>query len=114
MDIFYDPTNQPLDDKLFSPIHAHFPQEIYYQANNQPELQYGTNETNISDFFDSVVNWDAFSYDTSSQDLSSSFFNFKDNGSGSDSDVEMANMTVCDDPFYHLVILDCCHKKDFY
>ncbi|CAJ1970591.1 unnamed protein product [Sphenostylis stenocarpa] len=92
VDMFYDPTNQQLDDKLFSPVHAHFPPEIYYQANNQSEFQYGTND-NMSDFFDSVVNWDAISYDTSSLDLSSSFLNVKDNGSGSDSDVEMANMT---------------------
>ncbi|KHN46203.1 NAC domain-containing protein 78 [Glycine soja] len=92
VDIFYDPTNLPLDDKLFSPVHAHFPTDFYYQANNQSELQYGTNE-NISEFFDSVVNWDAFSHDTSSLDLSSSFLiNNTDNGSGSDSDVEMTNM----------------------
>ncbi|XP_027940384.1 protein NTM1-like 9 isoform X1 [Vigna unguiculata] len=85
---FYDPTKQQLlDDKLFSPVHAHFPPEIYYQS----ELQYGTND-NMSDFFDSV-NWDAISYDTSSLELGSSFLNVKDNGSGSDSDVEMANMT---------------------
>lgn len=85
---FYDPTNQQLDDKLFSPVHAHFPPEIYYQS----ELQYGTNN-NMSDFFDSV-NWDAISYDTSSLELGSSFLNVRDNGSGSDSDVEMTNMTV--------------------
>ncbi|XP_014505174.1 protein NTM1-like 9 isoform X2 [Vigna radiata var. radiata] len=84
---FYDPTNQQLDDKLFSPVHAHFPPEIYYQS----ELQYGTNN-NMSDFFDSV-NWDAISYDTSSLELGSSFLNVRDNGSGSDSDVEMTNMT---------------------
>ncbi|TKY56417.1 NTM 9 [Spatholobus suberectus] len=89
VDIFYDPANLQLDDKLFSPVHAHFPPEIYYQANNQSELQYGTNETNISDYFD----LDAFSYDTSSLELSSSLLNVKDNGSSSDSDVEMANMT---------------------
>ncbi|RZB69740.1 protein NTM1-like 9 [Glycine soja] len=91
VDIFYDPTNQQLDDKLFSPVHAHLPADFYYQANNQSELQYGTSE-NISEFFDSVVNWDSFSYATSSLDLGSSFLNPKDNGSGSDSDVEMANM----------------------
>ncbi|XP_068486028.1 NAC domain-containing protein 91-like isoform X2 [Phaseolus vulgaris] len=84
---FYDPTNQQLDDKLFSPVHAHFPPEIYYQS----ELQYGTND-NMSDLFDSV-NWDAISYDTSSLEPCSSLLNVKDHGSGSDSDVEMANMT---------------------
>ncbi|KAL2317538.1 hypothetical protein Fmac_031414 [Flemingia macrophylla] len=84
-DIFYDPTSHPLDDKLFSPVHAHFPQGIYYQ--NQPELPYSTNDTSFSDIF----NWDAFSYDTSSLDLSSSLLHVKDNGSGSDSDVEMAS-----------------------
>ncbi|KAK7301000.1 hypothetical protein RJT34_11854 [Clitoria ternatea] len=94
VDIFYDPTNQQLDDKLFSPVHAHFPPEFRYPANNQSELQYGTNEANISDFFDSVVNWDAISYDDSSSlDISSTWPNVKDNGSCSDSDVEMANMT---------------------
>ncbi|XP_020205492.1 NAC domain-containing protein 62 [Cajanus cajan] len=91
VNIFFN-TTEPLDDKLFSPVHAHFPQEIYYQTNNQPELQYGTNETNFSNIFESI-NWDAFSYDTSSLDVSSSLLNIKDNGSGSDSDVEMANIT---------------------
>ena len=115
VDIFYDPTNQQLDDKLFSPVHAHFPTDFYYQANNQSELQYGTSE-NISEFFDSVVNWDSFSYATSSLDLGSSFLNPKDNGSGSDSDVEMTNMLVSNrsDPFYPLVILDFFHQNDFY
>ncbi|XP_027369168.1 NAC domain-containing protein 62-like isoform X2 [Abrus precatorius] len=94
VNIFYDPINQQLDDKLFSPVHAHFPPEFSYQPNNQPELLYGTNEPNISDFFDSVVNWDAFSHDDSSSlDLSSTLINVKEYGSGSDSDVEMANMT---------------------
>ncbi|KAK7385481.1 hypothetical protein VNO78_31203 [Psophocarpus tetragonolobus] len=90
VNMFYDPTSRQLDDKLFSPVHAHFPPDFYYQDNNQPEHQYGTNETNI-DFFDSVVNWSEFCYDTSSLDLISSILNAKDNGSGSDSEVEMAN-----------------------
>ncbi|KAJ1431771.1 NAC domain [Sesbania bispinosa] len=94
LDIFYDLTNEQLDDKLFSPVHAHFPSGFYYQPNNELQLQYGTNETTISDFISSVVNWDEFSHEESSSlELNSALINVKDNGSCSDSDVDMANMT---------------------
>ncbi|KAK7321329.1 hypothetical protein VNO77_31860 [Canavalia gladiata] len=106
VNIFYDPTYQQLDDKLFSPVHAHFPQEFCYQPNNQSEPMYGTNEANISDFIYSVVNWDAVSFeDSSSHEQSSSMPNIKDNGSGSDSDVEMINMT-------HLQALHADYAKE--
>ncbi|CAK8537731.1 unnamed protein product [Lathyrus sativus] len=83
-DIFDDPPLEPLDDKLFSPVHAHFPPEFYHQANNEL-FQYGTNKTDISDFFDSAVNWD---------DLCDSIYlEDENNGLCSVSDVEMANMT---------------------
>ncbi|CAI8607992.1 unnamed protein product [Vicia faba] len=41
-DIFYDPLLVLLDDKLVSPVHAHFPPEFYHQANNEL-FQYGEN-----------------------------------------------------------------------
>ncbi|TKY73998.1 NTM 9 [Spatholobus suberectus] len=66
-DIYYDPSNELLDDKFFSPVLAHIQPEFHYQANieldNQYGLQYGTNETNISDFLNSVVNWDQVPYE---------------------------------------------------
>ncbi|GAU25748.1 hypothetical protein TSUD_216800 [Trifolium subterraneum] len=89
-DIFDDPQFEPFDDKLFSPVHAHFPREFNYQANNEFEFQYGTNEIDVSDFFNSAVNWDECSYEASS----SCFLSRKDNGSCSDSDAEMAKMTM--------------------
>lgn len=114
-DIFYNPTNGQLDDKLFSPVHAHFPPEFYYQPNNELELQYGSNEADVSDFINSAVNWDEFSREeNSSLELNSTLLNVKDSGSCSDSDVEMANMTVSNssDPFRLLVIPGFCHQND--
>ncbi|CAJ2652383.1 unnamed protein product [Trifolium pratense] len=97
LDIFEDPQFEPLDDKLFSPVHAHFPREFNYQPNTEfefqygtNEFQYGTNETDVSHFFNSAVNWDEFSYEASS----SCFLSHKDNGSCSGSDAEMAKTTM--------------------
>lgn len=100
LDIFYDPTNEPLDDKLFSPVHVHLPPEFYFPPSNESDnscglqLQYGTNEANMSDFLNSVVNWDEISYDSSTHKPTSTLIDAKDNGSGSDSDVEMSNIPV--------------------
>ncbi|KAJ1400582.1 NAC domain [Sesbania bispinosa] len=93
-DIFDDPSYNLLDDKLFSPVLVHIPQEFHYQANNESDgrcaLQYGTNEPNISDLF----NWEQLSYEEPGcQQQNFPLFNVKDSGSGSDSDVEVANMT---------------------
>ncbi|XP_027364827.1 NAC domain-containing protein 91-like isoform X2 [Abrus precatorius] len=97
-DIYYDPNNQLLDDKLFSPVLVHIPPEIHYQANNESEgrcgLQYGTNETNISEFLNSVVNWDQLPFEEPGcQQQNYPLFNVKDNILGSDLDAELANMT---------------------
>lgn len=71
------------------------PPELNYQANNESDgrcgLQYGTNEINISDFLNSDVNWDQISYEESgTQQQNFPLFN----GSGSDSDVEVAKMSM--------------------
>ncbi|XP_061339179.1 NAC domain-containing protein 62-like [Gastrolobium bilobum] len=99
LDIFYD-LNGQWDDKLFSPLNV-IPPEFYYQANNEldgccgPQHQYGTNETNILDYFDSVVNWDECSYERSScLKPNSTVLDVEDNGSCIDSDVGMANMRL--------------------
>jgi hypothetical protein len=116
LDIFDSPRFElePWDDKLFSPAHAHFPPEFGYQANNEL-IQYGTNGTDVSDFFNSCVNWDEFSSEASiSLDLSPTIFKIPENGPCSDSDVEMANMMVSNssDPFFFgLIILDFCYQN---
>lgn len=94
-DPYYDPTNELLDGKLFSPVLAH-EQEFHYQANIESDgqygLQYGTND--ISDFLNSVVNWDQLPYEEPNyQQQSYPLFNVKDNVLGSDIDAEPANMT---------------------
>lgn len=95
-DPYYDPRNELLDDKLLSPVLAH-EQEFHYQANIESDgrygLQYGTND--ISDFLNSVVNWDQLPYEEPNyQQQSYPLFNVKDNVLGSDIDAELANMTV--------------------
>ena len=97
IDMFNDPMIETLDDKMFSPVHAHMPADVYFPVNNildgrsGVQLQYGTNEANMSAFFDSIVNWDEVSCDQSGcQKPTPTLFNAKDNGSGSDSDVETA------------------------
>ena len=98
-DIYYDPRSELLDGKLFSPVLAHIQPEFHYQANIESDgrygLQYGTNETNMSDFLNSVVNWDQVSFeDLNCQQQSYPLFNVKDNILNSDLDSELANMTV--------------------
>jgi len=95
---YYDPRNELLDDKLFSPVLAHIQPEFHYQANNESDgwygLQYGTNETNMSDFLNSVVNWDQVSFeDLNCQQQSYPLFNVKDSVLSSDLDSELAIMT---------------------
>ncbi|KAI4307011.1 hypothetical protein L6164_030246 [Bauhinia variegata] len=91
LDFLFNPTSESWDDKLFSPEHAHMPQDIYYQVNNESE--YGTNDGSLAEFLDSVVNWDEFSCEVSSPQKPISAISCpKDNGSGSESDVEMASI----------------------
>ncbi|OIW20385.1 hypothetical protein TanjilG_09594 [Lupinus angustifolius] len=70
LDVFFNPKNE--FDGIFPPIDEHIPPYFGYQANSESdglyELQYGTNETNVSDFFESVVNWDEVSYENSGRD----------------------------------------------
>ncbi|OIV96906.1 hypothetical protein TanjilG_00488 [Lupinus angustifolius] len=72
IDVIFDPKTELLDVELFPPAHAHIPTDFYCQPDSELDglcgLQYGANETNISDFFDSVVNWDEVSYENSSSD----------------------------------------------
>ncbi|XP_054788634.1 protein NTM1-like 9 [Prosopis cineraria] len=96
-DMFYDPTTEPWDDKLFSPAHQHIPPEFCFPLSNEVDncglqLQHDTNEVNMAEFLNSVINWDELSYDSSSQKPTSTLVDAKDNGSGSDSDVEMPNI----------------------
>lgn len=74
---------------------------FYHPVSNESDahcglqFQYGSNETNISELFDSVINWGEISGEGSiSQKPTSTILNPRDNGSGSDSDVEMANIPV--------------------
>lgn len=105
---YYDPRNELLDDKLFSPVLAHIQPEFHYQANIESDdwygLQYGTNETNMSDFLNSVVNWDQVSFeDLNCQQQSYPLFNVKDSVLSSDLDSELAIMTVSNSSYtiYH-------------
>lgn len=112
MDTYYNPQFEQLDDRLFSPAHAHFPAEFYHHPNNELEFQYGTNETDVSDFFNSAINWDELvREDSSSLELNSALLNVKDNGSCSDSDVDIT-VSNGSGPFYLLVILGFCHQND--
>lgn len=97
-DIFSDLENDLFDDILFSPALVHLPQVFDYQASNEPDglsgLQYGTNETAISDLFESLTS-DQLSYEESgSQPMNYPLFNVKDSGWGSDSDLKVTNMPV--------------------
>lgn len=107
-DIYYDPRSELLDGKLFSPVLAHIQPEFHYQANIESDdwygLQYGTNETNMSDFLNSVVNWDQVSFeDLNCQQQSYPLFNVKDSVLSSDLDSELAIMTVSNSSYtiYH-------------
>ena len=98
--MYYNPKDGLLlDDRLFSPPLVHMPQEFHYQANNESDgrcgLQYGSNEINISDFLNYDLNWDQIPCEVSvSHQPNFPMLNVKDSGSGSNSDVEVANMTV--------------------
>lgn len=98
-DIYNDPKYELLDDRVFSPVLAHIQPEFNYPANNELDgqfgLQYGTNETYISDFLNSVVNWDQFPCEEPKYQQQQSYpsFNVNDNALGSDIDAELANMT---------------------
>ncbi|XP_057457547.1 protein NTM1-like 9 [Lotus japonicus] len=103
LDMYNDLKNDIFDDKLFSPALVHLPPVFDYQASNEPDdrsgLQYGTNETAISDLFDSLT-WDQLSYEESgSQPMNFPLFNVKDSGSGSDSDFEITNMPSMQIPY---------------
>ncbi|KAK7410781.1 hypothetical protein VNO78_01867 [Psophocarpus tetragonolobus] len=97
--IYYDPKNELLDDRLFSPVLSHIQPEFHYQANMESDgrygLQYGTNEINMSDFLNSVVNWDQVPYyeEPNCQQQSYPSFDVKNNTFSSDIDAELTNMT---------------------
>ncbi|CAL0317803.1 unnamed protein product [Lupinus luteus] len=93
-----NPPLEQLDDKLFSPARAHILPEFYYQANNESDgscglqHQYGTNETNITDYYNSFI--DAYCYNESiSQKVNPTLFNVYDSGLFIKSDVQIANAT---------------------
>lgn len=109
-DMYYNPKDGLLlDDRLFSPPLVHMPQEFHYQANNESDgrcaLQYGTNEINISDFLNNDLNWDQIPCEVSvSHQPNFPMLNVKDSGSGSSSDVEVANMTGMQAAYPHEAI----------
>ncbi|CAK8567724.1 unnamed protein product [Lathyrus sativus] len=112
-DIYYNPKDGLLlDDRLFSPVLTHMPPEFDYQANSESDgqcgLQYGTNEINISDFLDSNLNWDQIPCEESSSypQNFTPLLTVKDNGSGSDSDAEVANMMTCTQVAYPPEVID--------
>ncbi|PHU23331.1 NAC domain-containing protein 86 [Capsicum chinense] len=110
---FCDPSSQPLDWKIFSPLHSQLQVELgssYLQApmNNDisaypkedVQFQYGTNALDINDFLDSVfVGSDEFSCEDSGQELASHQIDtkncsitgpmIKDSGSCSESEAEV-------------------------
>ncbi|KAK4277663.1 hypothetical protein QN277_015625 [Acacia crassicarpa] len=95
-DIFNEPITGPFDDKMFSPLHvSEFYDPVCNESDSQCGLQlpFGTNETNISDFLDAYNNCGELSCgDYISQKPTSGILNPWDNGSGSVSDGQMANM----------------------
>ena len=129
-DMFCNPSPitaiEPVNDKVFSPEHAHMPpdmcQQVNYAADDHcgQQLQYGTNEPDITKIIDSFVNWDELSCEDST------LLNARDNGLGSDSDVEMAfkQVKLSSNTSFLLVILafttiDMCQfaiewQPDFY
>ncbi|KAJ7959457.1 NAC domain-containing protein [Quillaja saponaria] len=90
------------DGKVFSPDYWYNPAELgscmYLPANDGMDgsgmqLQYGTNEPDISEFLNTVLNSDECSCEESSSQkhLAVEGESFKRSGSGSESDLEMAN-----------------------
>jgi len=113
IDMCYDPKNELLDDKLFSPVLAHIQPEFDFEPNSVSDsrygLQYGTNETNISDFLNSVVNWDDLAYEEANcQQCSFPSFNVQNSVLGSHIDSELANMTVSNSSY---VIFSFIHSR---
>lgn len=113
VDICYDPKTELLDDKLFSPELAHVQPEFHYQPNSESDsrygLQYGTNETNISDFLNSVVNWDELPYEEPNcQQWTYPSFNVQNSALGSDIDSELANIKVSNSSY---IILSFVHSR---
>ncbi|CAN4089443.1 unnamed protein product [Withania somnifera] len=119
---FCDLSSQPLDWKIFSPLHSQLQVELgssYLQAplNNDGgayqkdvQFQYGTNALDINDFLDSVlVSSDEISCEDSGQELASHHIDtknysitgpmMKDSGSCSESEAEVAQMPVEPDFF---------------
>ncbi|KAJ8536971.1 hypothetical protein K7X08_035372 [Anisodus acutangulus] len=126
---FCDPSSQPLDWKIFSPLHSQLQVEFgssYLQAplNNDlstyqkdVQFQYGTNSLDINDFLDSViVNSDEFSCEDSGQELASHHIDtkncsitgpmIKDSGSCSESEAEVTQRLVVPDFFDPEVLWD--------
>ncbi|XP_019437294.1 PREDICTED: NAC domain-containing protein 62-like isoform X2 [Lupinus angustifolius] len=66
-DVIFDPKTELLDADLFSPLKTHIPTDFSFQANNESD-GLCADETNISDFFDSVVNWDEVLCENSASD----------------------------------------------
>lgn len=95
---YYNPKDNLFDERFFSPDNVHMRPEFDYQANSGSYSQcgqYGTNELNISSFLNSDLNWEQTPWEdsVSHQQIFPSL-NVKDNGSGSGSGAEVANMTV--------------------
>nr|AGY49286.1 putative membrane bound NAC transcription factor 1 [Nicotiana benthamiana] len=125
---FCDPSMQPLDWKIFSPLHSQLQVELgssYLQTpmNNgigayqkDVQFQYGTNAFDINEFLDSVIiNSDESSCVDSGQELASHRFEaqfcsvpgapIKDSGSCSESEVEVTQRLVEPDFFEPEVLL---------
>ncbi|XP_059304431.1 protein NTM1-like 9 isoform X2 [Lycium ferocissimum] len=114
---FGDPSLQPLDWKIFSPLHSQLQVEFgssYLQVplNNDisayqkdVQFQYGTNALDINDFLDSVINnSDELSCEDSGQELASHHIDtkncsitgpmIKDSGSCSESEAEVTQSLI--------------------
>ncbi|CAL0315656.1 unnamed protein product [Lupinus luteus] len=108
------PAFEYLDDKVFSPVHVQIPPEFYYHANKESDassglqLQNGTNEIDISDYFDSIID-DFCIEESTGQNPNPTLFNQKDNESCIKSDSQMANsnanLIVCCSICKHFMLL---------
>ncbi|KAE9596016.1 putative transcription factor NAM family [Lupinus albus] len=90
------PALEHLDDDVFSSVHVHTPPEFSYHANKESDassglqLQNGTNEIDITDYYDLIID-DFYIEESTSQNPNPALFTVKDNGSCIKSDVQMAN-----------------------
>ncbi|CAL0327528.1 unnamed protein product [Lupinus luteus] len=86
-DVIFDPKNELLDTDLFPPLKPHIPTDFSFQANNESDALSGlcSDETDISDFFISDVNWDQVLYENSGSN------NQKSNAGLSQNDWQMAS-----------------------